>query len=184
MPHGGADLQKLNLRLPKRIATRLTTLQKACPEAVFAADPARCARSSVVGTATVLTPLLHEPLGGPAYVVSRGHAATPEIGLALRSEGLLIEVLGQARAKGGVLSVDFGSLPDVPFAEVDVTLAAGPHSLLAANLPTKAHDSICGQRLQMPSEVTGQNGAVVKQSTVISVSGCHRARRTHREGGR
>jgi hypothetical protein len=132
----------------------------------------------------VLTPLLHEPLSGPAYVISRGRGATPEVGLALRSEGLLIEVIGQARAKGGTLSIDFGSLPDVPFAEVDVILDAGAHSLLAANLPAKAHDSMCGQRLQMPSEVTGQNGAVVKQSTVISVSGCRRARRTHREGGR
>jgi hypothetical protein len=65
-----------------------------------------------------------------------------------------------------------------------VILDAGGHSLLAANLPASAHDSMCRQRLQMPSEVTGQNGAVVKQSTVISVSGCRRARRTHREGRR
>ena len=44
--------------------------------------------------------------------------------------------------------------------------------MLAAYLPVKAKGSMCGQSLAMPTAITGQNGAVVKQTTKIAVSGC------------
>jgi hypothetical protein len=173
---GQANIAKVKLVLPKRIAPRLAALQKACSAAVFAASPRRCAPASVVGTATILTPILRDPLSGPAYVLSRGAAAEPEIGLALAGEGVLIEVIGQTRVEHGFASVVFGSLPDVPFSELDAILESGPHSLLAANLPASAHGDMCSGRLAMPTEVTAQNGAVVKQTTIVSVSGCRRSR--------
>jgi hypothetical protein len=169
---GQANIAAVKLDLPGRMVPRLSTLQKACTAVVFAANPAGCAAAAVVGSATVLTPLVRQPLSGPVYVVSEGRAATPEIALVLQGEGVRIEVLGQTSVKGGVASIAFRSLPDVPLSELDVLLEAGRHSLLAANLPASARASFCGRSLPMPVALTGQNGAVVRQTAKVSVSGC------------
>jgi hypothetical protein len=174
---GQANVAAVKLDLPKRMVPRLSTLQQACTAAAFAANPASCPAASVVGTATVLTPLVRQPLSGPVYVVSNGRAATPEIALVLRGEGVVLDVVGQTSVKGGVASAAFRSLPDAPFSELDLLLDAGPHSLLAANLLARANGSMCGQSLAMPVKLTGQNGAVLKQTTRISVSGCKRRRK-------
>jgi hypothetical protein len=171
-----ADIAQLKLDLPAGIVPRLSTLQKACAQAVFAAGPGGCPHASVVGGATVLTPLVRQPLSGPVYVVSRGGAAPPEVALVLRSEDVTLEVLGQTSVKGGVATAVFRSLPDAPLSQLDLLLESGPHSLLAANLPAKARGSMCGRRLRMPTEITGQNGAVLKQTTAISISGCAKPR--------
>jgi hypothetical protein len=180
--HGQANLAKLDLELPRRLVVRLSTLQKACRVAVFDANPGGCPAASVVGSATVLTPVLRAPLDGPVYVLSRGGKATPEIALVLQGEGVVVEVVGEARTRHGVVSAAFGSLPDAPISELDVLLDAGPHGLLAANLPEKLEGDMCGTRMSMPSELTGQNGAVVKPTIEVAVSGCPRAR--HRKARR
>ncbi len=177
---GQANIAAVKLDLPKRMVPRLSTLQQACTAAAFEANPANCPAASVVGTATVLTPLVRQPLSGPVYVVSHGRAATPEIALVLRGEGLVLDVVGQTSVKGDVASAAFRSLPDAPLSELDLLLDAGPHSLLAANLPAQANGSMCGQSLAMPVKLTGQNGVVLKQTTRISVSGC-RTRKAHQQ---
>jgi hypothetical protein len=169
---GDANIAAVKLDLPKRMVPRLSTLQRACTAAVFEANAASCPAASVVGSATALTPLVRQPLSGPVYVVSHGRAATPEIALVLRGEGVVLDVVGQTSVKGGVASAAFRSLPDAPISELDLLLETGPHSLLAANLPAKANGSMCGQSLAMPVELTAQDGAVLKQTTRIAVSGC------------
>ncbi len=44
--------------------------------------------------------------------------------------------------------------------------------MLAAYLPANANDSFCGLNAAMPATIEGQNGAVIKQSTMIAVTGC------------
>jgi hypothetical protein len=36
---------------------------------------------------------------------------------------------------------------------------------------------MCGQKLTMPTAITGQNGAFVTQTTKIAVTGCHKAKK-------
>ena len=46
---------------------------------------------------------------------------------------------------------------------------------------------MCGQSLVMPTTLTGQNGAEVKQSTKIAVTGCPKAKKKakqRRQAGR
>ena len=177
---GQANVAKLKVDLPTQLPSRLATLHKACVAHVFEVNPAACPAASVVGAATVVTPVLGNPLSGPAYLVSYGGAAFPDLEMVLGGEGVVVRLDGQTSIKAGVTSSTFKSLPDAPISTVDLVLGVGPHSALAANLPSSARGSMCGQRLAMPTEVTGQNGAVVKQTTIVAVSGCPRPRRHRR----
>jgi uncharacterized repeat protein (TIGR01451 family) len=169
---GQANVAKVKVDLPKHLSTRLTTLQGACAAAVFQADPANCPAASVVGTATALTPVLRQPLTGPAYLVSHGAAALPDLELVLQGEGVTIHVIGQTSLGQGVTSSTFRSLPDAPLSSFDLVLDSGPHGLLAANLPVRFAGNMCGRSLAMATAITAQNGAVLKQTTKVAVSGC------------
>jgi hypothetical protein len=169
---GQANIAKVKVNVPKQLPVRLTTLQQACAVLVIEANPAGCPSASVVGSVTVITPVLRHALLGPVYLVSHGGAASPELELVLQGEGVTVEVVGQTIVKRGVISAAFRALPDVPISTLGLVLDVGPHSLLAANLPAKAKRSMCGQKLAMPAAITGQNGAVVKQTIGIGISGC------------
>lgn len=171
---GEANIAKLKLDVPKQLSVRLTTLQRACAVAVIEANPANCPAASVVGSVTVITPVLRHALVGPVYLVSRGGAASPELEFVLQGEGVTVDVIGQTIIKHGVISAAFRALPDVPMSTLGVVLNVGPHSLLAANLPTSARRSMCGQRLTMSTAITAQNGALSKHTVTIGVSGCPR----------
>jgi uncharacterized repeat protein (TIGR01451 family) len=179
---GQANIAKLKLNLPKQLPARLTTLRKACPASVFAANPAGCPAGSVVGTATAVTPVLANPLRGPVYLVSHGGAVVPALAIMLHGEGVTLRLDGQTSISDGITSSAFRSLPDAPISTLDLVLNEGPHSALAANLPRSAGRRMCGQSLAMPIAITAQNGAVVKQTTKIAVSGCakHRPARRRR----
>ena len=177
---GQANIAKVRVDLPRQLPSRLTTLQKACPVATFDANPASCPASSIVGTATAVTPVLRTALTGPAYLISHAGAAFPDLETVLQGEGITLILDGTTDIKKGITSSTFSAVPDAPIDTFDLVLPEGPHSVLAANLPTKAKWSMCGQKLSMPTEITGQNGAVAKQTTEIAVSGCpkHKAART------
>jgi hypothetical protein len=169
---GEANLQKVRVELPKALPSRLTTLQKACPEATFYANPAGCNSGSIVGTIVAYTPLLSQPLTGPAYFVSHGGAKFPELIVVLQGEGVTVEVAGETFiSKKGITSSTFNAIPDVPVSGFVLTLPEGSGSALAAN------GAPCRERLMMPTTITGQNGDVIKQSTRIAVTGCPKAKK-------
>jgi hypothetical protein len=104
--------------------------------------------------------------------VSHGGAAFPALVIVLRGEGVEIELEGQTDISKGITSVAFRSLPDVPIAALDLVFPAGPHSAFGVNLPAKARRGLCERTLNMPTAITGQNGAVVKPITRIGITGC------------
>lgn len=171
---GAANVAALKVDLPRQLPVRLTTLQRACAALAIEANPADCPAASVVGSVTAITPVLRHPLLGPVYLVSHGGASAPGIEIVLQGEGVTVDVIGQTIVKHGVVSAVFRSLPDVPVSTLGLVLGTGAHSLLAASLPPRARRSLCGQKLTMPVAITGQNGAVVKQTVRIAVSGCGR----------
>ena len=169
---GQANIAKVLLQLPKALPARLTTLQKACTEGAFAANPASCPEGSVIGTATIHTPVLSSPLAGPAYLVSHGGAAFPDVEFVLQGEGITLVLDGKTQIKNQLTYSKFESAPDAPFTVFETVLPAGPHSALTTNLPEKAKFNLCSSSLSMPTEIVGQNGAVIKQSTKIALQGC------------
>ncbi len=169
---GQANIAKVSLQLPIALPARLTTLQKACLEATFSANPASCPPESVIGNATIHTPVLRNPLSGPAYLVSHGGAAFPDVEFVLQGEGVTLLLDGKTDVKKGITYSRFESAPDAPFSSFQTILPAGPHSALTSNVPAAKKFSLCGQSLQMPTVISAQNGAVIDTSTKIAVTGC------------
>jgi hypothetical protein len=175
---GQANIAKVDLTLPAALSSRLETLQKACLEAVFDANPASCDEGSVIGQATVHTPVLKSPLTGPAYLVSHGGAAFPDVEFVLQGEGITLVLDGKTDIKNGITYSRFESAPDAPFTTFETILPAGPHSVLTPNVPEKEDFSLCKTSLSMPTTIVAQNGAVIEQDTPIAVTGCGEVKAT------
>jgi phage tail protein X len=167
-----SNIQTIKVELPKRLPSRLVTLQKACTAAVFEANPGNCPAASVVGHATAITPVLPVPLAGPAYFVSHGGEAFPSLIVVLQGYGVTVDLVGSTFiSKAGITSSTFKQVPDVPIGSFELVLPEGPYSALAAN------GNLCKGTLSMPTEFTGQNGAFLKRATKIDVTGCPKAKK-------
>jgi hypothetical protein len=162
-----ANIGKVKVDLPKQLPSRLTTLQKACPDSVFNANPATCPADSRIGIATATTPVLPVHLEGPAYFVSHGGAKFPELIVALSGEGVTVYLHGETFiSPAGITSSTFRTIPDVPIGVFELKLPQGPDSALAAN------GDLCASKLVMPTTFVGANGVNLKQSTPIKATGC------------
>jgi hypothetical protein len=169
---GQANIHSVHVSLPKVLPSRLTTLQKACADSVFEANPAACPAASRVGSATTTTPILAARLSGPVYFVSHGGARFPDLEIVLQGEGVTVVLGGETfiDEHTNVTSSTFRTVPDVPVTRFDLTLPQGRFSALAATA------NLCKRKLVMPTRIVGQNGAVEQQSTRIAVSGCPKAK--------
>jgi hypothetical protein len=168
-----ANIKAVKVDLPKQLPSRLTTLQKACLAATFAANPAACPADSKVGYAKAITPVLPVALEGPAYFVSYGGAKFPELVVVLQGYGFTIDLHGETFiSKTGITSSTFHTVPDQPVTSFELTLPEGPYSALAAN------GNLCKSSLKMPTAFTAQNGATIHQSTPINVTGCPKTKKT------
>jgi hypothetical protein len=205
---GEANIHAVDLQLPAALPARLSTLSKACTEAQFAADPAGCPATSVIGTAVARTPILDSALTGPAYIVSHGGAAYPDVEFVLQGEGIEIVLDGGTSIKKGILYSSFEAIPDAPIASFETILPEGPHSGLTANgkslcqttvtkkvrvrkrITVRVHGHIkhttryvkrtikTPRPLTMPTTIIGQNGATIKQNTTITPTGCATYKKT------
>ena len=197
-----ANIKQVKVELPKQLPSRLTTLQKACTAAQFDANPAGCPAESAIGTAKAVTPILPVPLEGPVYFVSNGGEAFPNLIMVLQGDGVTIDLVGDTFiSKGGITSSTFKTVPDQPVTSFELTLPEGPYSALAANgnlckptttktvkkkvkVKVKGHEKTETRKVKqtepeslvMPTEFVGQNGAVIHQSTPVSVTSCPKAK--------
>ena len=156
----------------------------------------------MIGYATVHTPILPVPLTGPAIFVSHGGEAFPSLILVLQGYGITIDLTGATFiSHAGITSSTFKTVPDQPFNTFELTLPTNKFSALAAitNVckPTKTEtvkkkvavkrhgkrvkvtkkvSKTVAAPLLMPTEMVAQNGAVLKQTTKIAVTGCKAAK--------
>jgi hypothetical protein len=174
-----ANITRVKVDLPKQLPSRLTTLQKACTSAQFESNPAGCPAASMIGQATVTTPLLPVPLTGPAIFVSHGGEAFPSLTMVLQGYGVTVDLVGATFiSRAGITSTTFKTVPDVPFNTFTLTLPKGKFSALAAN------GNLCKSKLAMPTEFLAQNGLVIHQSTKISTTGCAKVKKAKRHRGK
>ncbi len=173
-PHQ-ANIREVLTSLPKKLAARITTLHKACLAATFEASspPGGCTKESLVGSATVTTPVLPGKLTGSAYFVSHGNEAYPDLDVILSGDGVEIVLVGHTHiAATGILSSAFEALPDAPISSFSLNLTTGSHSALTAN----RNGSLCGSHLAMPTTIVAQSAAKITQNTPIAVKACPRAK--------
>jgi hypothetical protein len=163
---GESNIHSVSVSLPKQLPSRLTTIQQACPEATFAANPAACPVGSLVGIAKGTTPALPVPIAGPAYLVSRGGAAFPNLELVLQGEGVRVNLTGSINIAHGITSSAFADIPDVPISSFELRLPEGRYSALTPN------GSLCAKALTMPTTIVGQNGRKLVRTTKVTVVGC------------
>jgi hypothetical protein len=184
-PQGATEsnIKSVKVDLPKQLPSRLTTLQKACTEATFEANPASCPAASRVGIARASTPVLQTMLTGPVYFVSHGGAKFPDLVVVLQGEGIRVDLVAGTSIKHGITSSTFKSVPDVPVSSFELYLPTGQFSALGA------FGNFCTSSLPMPTEFTAESGAVIHQTTKIAVTGCagankaSRARKATSRGG-
>jgi hypothetical protein len=202
-----ANIASVKVELPRQLPSRLSTLQKACTAAQFDTNPAGCPAASVVGHVLAHTPVLPVPLEGPAYFVSNGGEAFPNLIMVLQGDGVTIDLVGDTFiSKAGITSSTFKTVPDQPIQSFELTLPQGPHSALAANgnlcasaktvtvkkkvtVTVKGHKQTVTRRIKqtaagsllMPTEFVGQNGATVKQNTKIQITGCPKTKAAKRQ---
>ncbi len=126
-----------------------------------------CPAGSKVGSATVTTPVLPEKLTGPAYLVSHGGAAFPDLDVILEGDhGVKVILEGNTNIKKGITTSTFASVPDVPVSKFELNLPTGPNSALGN------FGGLCSKPLYMPTTITAQSGTVIKQNTRLSIGSC------------
>jgi hypothetical protein len=130
---GEANIRATSVELPTQLPSRLTTLQKACLAATFAANPASCPAGSAVGTARAVTPVLPVALEGPAYLVSHGGEAFPDLVIVLQGDGVTVYLTGKTDIKKGITSSTFSTVPDEPVTSFELNLPEQKNSVFSAN---------------------------------------------------
>jgi len=203
-----ANIKSVKVDLPRQLPSRLTTLQKACPDSTFNQNPALCPAASKIGTAKAITPLVPVPLEGPVYFVSHGGAKFPELIVVLQGYGVTIDLRSETFInKAGITSSTFRTIPDAPVGTFELTLPEGANSALAANgnlcsatrtvlvkkrvrvrskgrtrFVTRKVPKTLSAGLLMPTAFTAQNGAVIHENTPIEVTGCskHKTKPKHK----
>jgi hypothetical protein len=170
-PHSaGGTFRSVSIQMPRRLRPRLSTIRLACLLTGSAAVSS-CSSNSVVGEATVSSPVVGSSLSGSVYLVSHGGHTVPDLSLNLHGEGLEVDLEGAIRISSkDVITVTFADLPDIPISSLRLRLPPGPHSLLGviANLCTKP--------LSLTYKMADHAAGVAKGSAAISISGCERGR--------
>jgi hypothetical protein len=178
-PGHQANIKSVVTSLPTVLPSRDSTLKLACPEKTFRSGYRNCPKTSRVGSASVTTPVLPEKLTGPAYLVSHGGAGFPDLDLFLEGDGgVHVDLVGNTEIAKGITTSTFASVPDVPVSSFLLSLPTGRDSLLGAGA------SLCAKPLYMPTTITAQSGAVIKQRTRISIGSCKIKLLSHRVRGR
>jgi hypothetical protein len=132
-------------------------------------DP-KCPKSSIIGTAKAITPVLNKPLSGPVYFVKnvridkntgRRIRTLPTLLMALRGE-VAFNVRVHTNAEDGRLVSTIPIVPDAPLKRVDLTLKGGKKGLLVVN------GNACKRTKVANLTLTAHNDK--KQTTHLSVN--------------
>jgi hypothetical protein len=161
-----SNIAAVKVELPRALPARLETLNKACTAAQFNTNPAGCPPDSIVGHARATTPILPTPLEGPAYFVSHGNEAFPNLILVLQGDGVTLNLTSITHIKHGITSSTFATIPDQPVNTFEITLPEQRHSALGTA------NNLCTTKLTMPTTFTAQNGTQQHQHTTITPTNC------------
>lgn len=169
MPRGHAANRSITVKLPKILNARTEPLSDACTLAQFEAG--QCTKR--VGTAVAVTPVLREPLRGPAYFVRAG-GRLPDLMVALRGQGeaagVVVHLAGRVSIPRDLsLRTAFDTIPDVPIDSFRLDLVAGK------NGPIGVTANLCAARARRAKARIGfraQSGRLLQVRQSLRIAGC------------
>jgi len=124
---GNANIASSQVTLPPSIFLDQGRIDTICSKVQFAAH--RCPSGSVYGHVRAFTPLLEDPMEGPAYLRSSAHKL-PDLVFALRGHGIEVDVAGRIDSFRGGIRGSFPTIPDAPVSKFVLRLKAGAHGVL------------------------------------------------------
>lgn len=170
---GEADLKSATVTLPPGVRVNPSSadgLQGCSPDqiALHAASAPGCPDASKVGTVTINTPLLRDPVTGGVYLASpfdNPFGSLIAVYLTASADGVIIKLAGQGTLDPatGQLTTRFDNNPQTPFTHLHLELFGGPRAPLS--LPEQ-----CGTYTGGQATLTGWNGATVTKDLSFTVS--------------
>lgn len=124
---GDANIGTAAVTLPPSLFLAQDHIDTVCSQRQFAAED--CPAGSVYGQATAITPLLAQPLRGKVYLRSSQNQL-PDLVVALRGNGIAIDLVGKIDSFRGGIRTTFGVVPDAPVTKFVLSLRGGKRSLL------------------------------------------------------
>jgi hypothetical protein len=124
---GEANIRSAQVTLPPSLFLDQGHIRTICTKPQFAAH--NCPAGSVYGHVRAFTPLLDEPMEGPAYLRASSHTL-PDLVFALRGHGVEVDVAGRIDSAGGGIRGTFPVIPDAPVTKFVLKMKAGRRGVL------------------------------------------------------
>jgi hypothetical protein len=163
---GYSNIAKAVVTLPPSEFIDNAHINNPCTRVQFNAGS--CPKSSVLGTARAITPLLEEPLEGPVYFRSNGgERALPDVVADLHGlvHIVLVGFVDTATPKSDPrIRTTFATVPDAPVTKFTLNLFGGKRGLLVNSA------DLCAHRRAAKVELTGQNGKRHDTATRVKTS--------------
>ncbi|HEX5762982.1 MAG TPA: hypothetical protein VFY04_07660 [Solirubrobacterales bacterium] len=166
---GDANLEDVVVRLPRSAFLDQAHIRTICTRVEFAAD--NCPKGSIYGRVRAFTPLLDEPLEGPAYLRSSDNEL-PDLVYDLNG---LVDIESSARIDsiGGGIRATFKGIPDAPLTKVVVNMQGGKKGLIVNSR------NLCSSRSRANVRLDGHNGKERSFRPVVR-AGCGKGRKGHK----
>ena len=149
---GDSNTAKTVVRLPRSAFLDQGHIRTICTRVQFAADA--CPQGAIYGKVRAFTPLLDEPLEGPAYLRSSNNKL-PDLVFDLH--GLVdIETAGRVDSIKGGIRVTFPSIPDAPLSKVVIEMQGGKKGLIVNS------QALCASPSRATVKLTAHNAKGAK----------------------
>jgi hypothetical protein len=158
--YGEADNSQVNLILPHSLSPRLSVLSSACSNA----DVTTCTGSSIIGTATITTPLLANPLTAKIVLVAHS-GSIPTLAILIPAP-ISYELDATPVLTGTSVQALVANIPDIPLSGLSLNLPGGASSLF------RAGTHFCTTAQTFSGSFTAWSGATASPSGPATISGC------------
>jgi hypothetical protein len=171
---GDANVKSVSVTLPNAFEIDQRHLGNICSEKELAEK--QCAGRTPIGKASTRTPLLDQPLEGPAFAVS-GSGGLPRLAFILNGQVDLVPRADTTTVGGGRLQTTVPVVPDAPIGHFHLTVFGGRTGYL---INTR---SLCARTPVTRVAFTAQNGKV-RNETVPVKAACGRKKARRKRGSK
>ncbi|HWA54431.1 MAG TPA: hypothetical protein VG816_09695, partial [Solirubrobacterales bacterium] len=175
---GEANIGRVSVELPHSAFLEQSHIGTVCTRVQFsqgAIPGAACPARSIYGKATLVTPLLDQPLSGPVILRSSSHKL-PDLVVALHGQ-VDIVVAGKVDSVKGALRNTFEAVPDAPFSKFTLQMQGGKKGLIVNSR------NLCAAPNKATVLMDGQNGKAWDTQPVVKAKCSGKAKKKHSKKG-